>query len=131
MNPVDQKAAKEVLDDIQHTEAPLSIHIDGYYQGFHVGITIRKDDNATIPTSSIMKAVDEMKEKGFKPSWNEDTNKDHNIPAGFVRIADEGRKKNCQYCDKMTIEKRGIGKNDKPYHAFFCESKDKTHTVWL
>lgn len=55
-------------------EAPLSIHIDGYYKGFHTGITIRKDDNSIIPTTSITSTIDSLIEKGFKPSWNEETN---------------------------------------------------------
>lgn len=55
-------------------EAPLSIHIDAYYKGFHTGVTIRKTDNSSIPVTSVISAIDSLIEKGFKPSWNEETN---------------------------------------------------------
>jgi len=66
--PLDEAIPKEV------PEAPMSIHIDTYYKGFHAGVTIRMMDNSVIPVSNIMKSVDSLLASGFKPSWNEDTN---------------------------------------------------------
>jgi len=38
----------------------------------------------------------------------------------------------CSTCGKPAEEKRGISKvGNKPYHAIFCSSKDKTHTQWI
>lgn len=39
--------------------------------------------------------------------------------------------KACSTCGEIATEKKGVGKNGKPYHAIFCSSEDKSHTVWL
>ena len=54
-------------------EAPVSITVKGYYKGFSVLITKR---NATgkVELEKIMEAIDNMVEKGFNPSWNDETN---------------------------------------------------------
>ena len=65
-------------------EAPMSIHIDTYYKGFHSGITVRMIDNTTIPTSRIMKVIDSLISNGFQPSWNVETNNAHSIPVQSV-----------------------------------------------
>lgn len=67
-------------------EAPMSIHIDTYYKGFHSGITIRMMDNSTIPTSRIMKVIDSLIASGFQPSWNVDTNNAHSTPTSQPAI---------------------------------------------
>lgn len=66
-------------------EAPASTHIDSYYKGFHVGFTIRSEDNKTIPSASVKRVINSLIEEGYKPSWNEETNDKHegvveNIP---------------------------------------------------
>lgn len=87
---IDPKDTAHVTDDPTESwkdprteglpEAPLSIHIDAYYQGFHTGITIRAKDNSTIPVTKITTAIELLIEKGFKPSWNQDTNIAHSAP---------------------------------------------------
>lgn len=72
-----EKDMKDVIEEVALPEAPLSIHIDAYYQGFHTGITIRKADNEILPISKIKTAIDELARQGFKPSWNSETNKNH------------------------------------------------------
>jgi len=76
---IDEKEVDESLKGVETMppEAPLSIHIDTYYKGFHAGITIRMTDNSIIPVTNIMKSVDSLIASGFKPSWNEDTNNVH------------------------------------------------------
>lgn len=38
----------------------------------------------------------------------------------------------CARCGEPAQERRGVGKNTgKPYHALFCSSGEKSHTVWL
>ena len=73
---------KEPMSVIENElpEAPMSIHIDTYYKGFHSGITIRMTDNTTIPTSKIMRVIDSLINSGFQPSWNVETNNAHITP---------------------------------------------------
>ena len=58
-------------------EAPLSIHIDCYYKGFHSGITIRSGKNDEVPAHKIKHAIDALIELGFEPSWNRATSNEH------------------------------------------------------
>jgi hypothetical protein len=37
----------------------------------------------------------------------------------------------CAECGSLAKEKHGISKNGKPYHAIFCDTGEKSHTVWL
>lgn len=63
-----------------HNEAPLSVHIDSYYLGYHVGWTVRREDNKELPLSSVVSTIHKLDELGFTPSWNPDTNKAHKDP---------------------------------------------------
>ncbi len=84
---VDPKEVQEVMEEpITNTEiakkemetpilpeAPASITVKGYYKGFSVMITKRNaEGKAEIDKITI--AIENMIAKGFKPSWNEDTN---------------------------------------------------------
>lgn len=39
--------------------------------------------------------------------------------------------KMCQKCGTEMSYREGTGKTGKPYKAWFCESKNATHTVWI
>lgn len=39
--------------------------------------------------------------------------------------------KMCQKCGTEMAYKEGTGKTGKPYKAWFCESKNATHTIWI
>lgn len=76
---IDPKEVNESLEGVEELpEAPLSIHIDSYYKGFHAGITIRGTDNKIVPVSKVKNMIDGLIAQGFMPSWNEDTNMAHN-----------------------------------------------------
>jgi negative regulator of genetic competence, sporulation and motility len=64
----------EEIDNTFLPEAPVSITVKGYYQGFSVLIT-KRNAEGKVELDKIISAIDNMVEKGFKPSWNEDTNK--------------------------------------------------------
>lgn len=68
------------------TEAPLSIHIDAYYKGFHSGITVRSMDNSVIPAKKIVAVIESLIGSGFKPSWNVETSKAHLQPEMSVDV---------------------------------------------
>lgn len=56
-------------------ESPQSSSITGYYKGFSVLLTKRDAEAKVRPLiDAAMEAVDYMIEKGFKPSWNDETN---------------------------------------------------------
>ena len=57
-------------------EAKASITVRGYYKGFSVLITKRNADGE-VELDNIQKAIDNMVDKGFKPSWAEETNGKH------------------------------------------------------
>lgn len=37
----------------------------------------------------------------------------------------------CQQCGEPATERQGTSKAGKAYHAIFCSSGNRTHTVWL
>lgn len=55
---------------------PHSIHIDGYYRGFHVEV-IQTDPNAMEQTYQLIRnaktIIDAMEKDGWLPSWNMET----------------------------------------------------------
>lgn len=56
-------------------ESPQSASFTGYYKGFSVLLTKRDQEAKIKPLiDAAMAAVDYMIEKGFKPSWNDETN---------------------------------------------------------
>lgn len=62
-------------DGKQLPEAPMSIHVDSYYKGFHVGWTKRMDEKSLSSQVLGIKAfINILVEDGYKPSWNDDTN---------------------------------------------------------
>lgn len=54
-------------------EAPVSITVRGYYKGFSVLIT-KRNAEGNVELEKVITAIDNMVAKGFKPSWNEETN---------------------------------------------------------
>lgn len=66
---------EELVKKTNLPEAPLSIHVDSYIDGFHVGWTKRMGENSLAPQIiSIKGFVKMLKEHGFMPSWNQQTN---------------------------------------------------------
>lgn len=103
-------------------EAPVSITVRGYYKGFSVLITKR---NATgeVELEKIIKAVDNMVDRGFKPSWNEDTNgkiQPKLIKEGLV----------CETCGGEAVEKSGET-NNKKWKGIFCQNTECKKVKWL
>ena len=58
-------------------EAPTSITIKAYYKGFSVLITRRTSD-PKVELEKVMAGIDNMVERGFLPSWSDETNKQAN-----------------------------------------------------
>jgi len=104
-------------------EAPLSVHIDAYYKGFHAGITIRKEDNSSIPVERIKNLIEELISKGFEPSWNPDTSEHH------LNGKKEKRTKACVYCGADAVLKSGV-KNGRRWAGWFC-IENKNHVDWV
>lgn len=98
-------------------EAPLSFNIIGYYKGFRVGTTIRLEQNGTIPTGKVVSLIDGLIELGFKPSWNDETNKSTLTPA-----TESGPV--CGIHGKPMVHRVGISKStNKPYDFWACTEK--------
>lgn len=73
--PRDEDWTDEQFEATTLPEAPGSIHIDSYINGFHVGWTKRFASNDLVQRVTSTKAfITTLMEYGFKPSWNEDTN---------------------------------------------------------
>ena len=70
---VDELEKEQESEKPELPEAPVSITVRGYYKGFSVLITKRNADGK-VELKKIIGAIDNMVEKGFKPSWNEETN---------------------------------------------------------
>lgn len=58
-------------------EAPMSGNIRGYYKGYSIQITARDSEVKVKPLlDKLIEMADYMDSVGFKPSWNEQTNKE-------------------------------------------------------
>ena len=129
IDPVEVEESVRGMEELP--EAPLSLHIDAYYKGFHTGITIRSGDNTKVPGSKIKGLIDSLIASGFEPSWNTDTNavhsNGHTLPAvPSVICGVHGM--------PMKLIPAGISKKtNKAYNAFYvCESlnADGTKCNW-
>lgn len=108
-------------------EAPLSFNIIGYYKGFRVGTTIRLEQNGTIPTSKVINLVEALIELGFKPSWNETTNKETLTPKTIDLSIDgpTGQGGKCPIHGTPLVWKSGISKTtNNPYAFWSCPTKN-------
>ena len=92
--------------------------VDLYYDGFH----IKKSFPENVKLEALIKSIENAKELGFQPSWNQDTNKqltqstapvDPNTPMCGVHNV------------PMTQRPAGVSKTtNKPYPAFWaCPNK--------
>ncbi len=97
-------------------EAPVSINVRGYYKGFSVQIT-KRNAKGEVELTKIMTAIDNMIEKGFKPSWNDDTN-------GKV-VKAEVKTQGCPKCGGTRTFKEGVKKETGRHWAgWFCDNPD-------
>jgi hypothetical protein len=110
-------------------EAPLSTHIDAYYKGFHAGITIRSQDNSSIPVSKIVAAINNLIEQGFEPSWNKTTSREQLNPDPIMEVTRSVSTHPCKTCGGRTEYKSGKTKTGKDWAGYFCQS-DKDHVEW-
>lgn len=122
----------EIMESLEkkseHAEAPMSIHIDAYLEGFHVGFTKRYDKSHLAgEVMNISAFVKMLKEQGFMPSWNTDTNKKVSAPPSESSAPTEGLK--CATCGESATFKSGE-KNGRKWTAVFCSSENKSHTKW-
>ena len=106
-------------------EAPLSIHLDAYYKGFHAGITLRSMDNSIIPALRITTAIQNLIKAGFEPSWNKDTSTAHLTKSGASGGTTEAHKGNCRVHGVPFVHKEGISKKTgKPYSFWSCPARN-------
>ena len=105
-------------------EAPVSITIRGYYKGFSVLITKRKEAVDNDEATKIMRTIDGLVVKGFQPSWNTETNVKTNghKPAAQTMV--------CSICGSPAELKSGVSKTGKAWKGVFC-SVDKEHVKWI
>lgn len=119
MDNEDAKWIEESVEKpvIEMPEAPGSIHIDSYLKGFHVGWTKRLVDNKLGKELFNIKAfIKGLKDEGFKPSWNEQTNesiaptpqdcphlhKEAKVSSGFKKPENKGKiYESCLDCKKF------------------------------
>ena len=112
-------------------EAPLSIHIDAYFKGFHAGITLRSQDNTSIPTSKIVAAIDNLIKQGFEPSWNKTTSREQLNPDPIMDVTANVNTHPCKTCGAHTEYKSGVKKDTgKPWAGYFCKN-NKDHVEWV
>ena len=109
---------KEVL-----TETPWT-SIDLYYKGFH----IKKSVPANFSADRIIEIIDEYIEKGYEPSWNQETNKGHDPIAKATQ--GQGKLYACKTCGADAEYKEGVSKTGKTWKAIFCKEV-KEHVEWL
>ena len=125
--PFDGKEVDEVMDEAEEMiptpdmpEAPQSIHVDAYYKGFHAGFTIRKPSNRLVAVNETTKLIEGLIEKGYKPSWNSETNNGHTETPKSDPNAPI-----CEVHNKpMSLKPSGISKaTGKRYPAFWACSE--------
>jgi len=103
-------------------EAPMSIHIDSYLEGFHIGWTKRLDENSLASQVLNIKAfIRLLKDDGFQPSWNIDTNEEHNNTKKTIDPL------SCDHDDKESV----LSKSQKnPGRWFYRCKKCTTFLGW-
>jgi len=90
----DKEWINEQIKENASSEAPASVNFRGYYRGFSIQTTNRDPDVKVAPLlTKAMKAVDWMIENGFKPSWNEETNKGNGNGKSEMEKLDEKQAK--------------------------------------
>ena len=96
----------EIIKEIMEEQNPWT-SIDLYYKGVHV----KKSIPQSIKVEDLKNTIDIYLDAGFKPSWNEDTNKTasqsvSNAPNSGVKDIMEGQ--SCDKCDApMKLSKKG------------------------
>src|SRR3990167_9426525 len=110
MNDDFEKDMKEVADEAMgvtgtSSEAPRSLHIDGYFMGFHVGLTQRDANQPLMPlVEKAEKGVRELIKRGWEPSWNKDTTKGHLTPSGASQATTSGQERVCTMHTDMQVK---------------------------
>ena len=122
-----KESADEVLDRAMPVEkdlpeAPMSIHIDSYFKGFHVGTTIRMTDNTIVPVSRIMTVINGFITNGFQPSWNIETNNAHSTPVQATTSQPTPSQGNLGVCNRCNAPMKMSSKG-KPYCSALCWKK--------
>jgi hypothetical protein len=103
-------------------EAPVSITIQGYCKGFSVLIT-KRNGAGKVEIPEIVKTIDNMIVKGFKPSWNEATNKQAEI-AQATGQGGEAETANEAYAPLCPVHKKAMTKRTGKYGEFWsCGTK--------
>lgn len=105
-------------------EAPLSIHIDAYYQGFHIGFTKRSDEESVSnQVDGVTKLIQSLISKGFEPSWNKETTNGHLKKA--EPQAPSQQAPTCGIHGTQMVWKQGVSKTtNKPYAFWTCPTKN-------
>jgi hypothetical protein len=120
MEDQELKDLKEVASELSPVEQKENwTSIDLYYKGFH----IKKSISANTSKETLIKMIDEYAEKGFEPSWNSATSKEHLSPAQTVQSAPTNVPV-CQIHQMPMTWKTGVSKTtNKPYAFWSCSGK--------
>jgi hypothetical protein len=111
---------EQVVNSMFSSESPQSANVVYYDRGFRVQVTVRDPNVIVQPLMAKMKLfVDHFVESGFKPSWNDDTNKKTNGEPALK----------CETCGAPAEKRSGVGKTGKPWTGTFC-SANKEHVRW-
>ena len=114
-------------NDKQLPEAPISIHVDSYLDGFHVGWTKRLDgDNLSEQVAGMGAFIKKLKDEGYMPSWNAETNA--KVQNGSSATPTESEY-TCPKCGAVAIRKTGLTKTKRPWAGLFCMDV-KEHVTW-
>lgn len=112
-------------DDVFKTlpEAPLSIHIDSYFKGFHIGFTKRSDETrVSTQVDGVTKLIEDLISKGFECSWNKETSNGHLKPQ---EIKSETKAPVCGIHGTEMVWKSGISKKtNQPYGFYSCPTRN-------
>lgn len=102
-------------------EAPLSIHIDTYYRGFHIGFTKRSsEDSVSNQVGGVTQLIQSLIQKGFEPSWNKETNNNH-----IKKEEPESKSPTCGIHGTPMVWKSGTSRTtNKPYAFWSCPTKN-------
>lgn len=83
-----QTMNQEAKEVVKVNEFKSSVHLDGYYKGFHFEVIEAEPDQydrTNLLLSNMKKRVEFMIDQGFEPSWNKETN-------NAVKVTTEAKK---------------------------------------
>lgn len=126
---------KQEIDEVLETKEETSwTSMDVYYKGFH----IKKSFPSNVSSDTLIRTIDSLIEKGFKPSWNDETTQkalgqktavsgQQTASGKTLDLSIDGKSGQGGTCPVHGTKlewKSGVSKAGKPYAFWSCPTRN-------